>query len=87
MKKLKTCLSGHSKRFKTDFNAGQMYAESAILSTFIKQPFVFKIVVLSIFEWPLKTGFTVLLRASNQIYLVLQGVLDDMKVLPSCIKV
>ena len=33
---------------------------SAILLTFIKLPFVNKIVVLSIFEWPLKTGFTVL---------------------------
>ena len=33
---------------------------SAILSTFIKLPFVIKIFVLSIFEWPLKTGFTVL---------------------------
>ena len=33
---------------------------SAILSTFIKLPFVMKIFVLSIFEWSLKTGFTVL---------------------------
>ena len=32
---------------------------SAILSTFIKLPFVFKIFVLSIFEWPFFTGFTV----------------------------
>ena len=32
---------------------------SAILSTFIKLPFVIIIFVLSIFEWPLKTGFTV----------------------------
>ena len=32
---------------------------SAILSTFIKLPFVFKTFVLSLFEWPLKTGFTV----------------------------
>ena len=45
-------------------NAGQKYCRklqgehSAILSTFIKQPFVIKIFVLSIFEWPLKTGFT-----------------------------
>ena len=31
----------------------------AILSTYIKLPFVFKIFVLSIFERPLKTGFTV----------------------------
>ena len=30
---------------------------SAILLTCIKQPFVIKIFVLSIFEWPLKTGF------------------------------
>ena len=32
---------------------------SAILSTFIKLPFVIKIFVLSVFEWPFKTGFTV----------------------------
>ena len=32
---------------------------SAILLTFIKLPFAIKIFVLSIFEWPLKTGFTV----------------------------
>ena len=33
---------------------------SAILLTFIKLPFVIKIFVFSIFEWPLKTGFIVL---------------------------
>ena len=33
---------------------------SAILSTFIKLPFVIKIFVLSIFEWPFYTSFTVL---------------------------
>ena len=33
---------------------------SAILSTFIKLPFVIKFLVLSNFESPLKTGFTVL---------------------------
>ena len=32
---------------------------SAILSTFIKLPFVFKTFVLSIFEWLLKSGFTI----------------------------
>ena len=32
---------------------------SAILLTFIKLPIVIKIFVLSFFEWPLKTGFTV----------------------------
>ena len=48
-------------------NAGQMYCRmlqgehSAIHSTFIKLPFVIKIFVLSIFEWPFYTGFTVIL--------------------------
>ena len=32
---------------------------SAILSTFIKLRFVIEIFVLSIFEWPFYTGFTV----------------------------
>ena len=47
-------------------NAGQKYCRmlplehSAILATFTKLPFVIKTFVLSIFEWPLKTGFTVL---------------------------
>ena len=35
---------------------------SAILSTFIKLPFVIKIFVLSIFELPFYTGFTVVHR-------------------------
>ena len=34
--------------------------QSAILSTFIKLPFAIKTFVWSIFEWPLKTDFTVL---------------------------
>ena len=48
-------------------NAGQKYCRmpqrkhSAILSTFIKLPFTIKTFVLSIFKWPLKTGFTVFL--------------------------
>ena len=33
---------------------------SAILSTFIKLPFVIKIFVLSIFEWPFYIGFTLM---------------------------
>ena len=51
----KTCL----KR-QLLLNAGQKYCRmlqgehSAILSTFIKLPFVIKILVLSFFEWPLK---------------------------------
>ena len=46
-------------------NAGQKYCRmlqgehSAILPTFIRLPFVFKIFVMSIFEWPFYTGFTV----------------------------
>ena len=41
---------------------------SAILSTFIKLPFVVEIFVLSIFEWPLKTGFTVPLECQTVFY-------------------
>ena len=70
----KTCLKRPLKKedqklgFKTDYhlnNAGQKYCRmlqgehSAILLTFIKLPFVIKIFVLPIFDWPLKTGFTV----------------------------
>ena len=46
-------------------NAGQKYyrmlplEHSAILLTIIKLPFVIKIFVLSIFEWPFYSGFTV----------------------------
>ena len=39
---------------------------SAILSTFIKLPFFIKIIVLSIFEWPFYTGFTVYATSSVQ---------------------
>ena len=38
---------------------------SAILSTFVKSPFVFKTLVLSIFEWPFKTGFTVIVNSAE----------------------
>ena len=69
--KVKPVLSGHQKEdqklvFKTDYHLMQVKSiaecsseHSAILLTFIKLPFVFKTFVLSIFEWPLKTGFTV----------------------------
>ena len=46
-------------------NAGQKYCRmlqgehSAICSTFMKLPFVIKIFVLSVFEWPFDTGFIV----------------------------
>ena len=64
----KTCVKQPlSKRLKIVFqdqlslNAGQNYCRmhSAILSTFIKLPFVIKIFILSIFEWQFYTGFTV----------------------------
>ena len=71
---VKTCVKHPlSKRPKIGFRdqlsltAGQKYCRmlqgehSAILSTFIKLPFVIKIFVLSIFEWPFYTGFTVIL--------------------------
>ena len=66
----KTCVKQPlSKRPKIGFQdqllliAGQKYCRmlqgehSAILSTFIKLPFVIKIFVLSIFEWPFYIGF------------------------------
>ena len=69
---VKTCLKRPLKKnTKIGFldrlsaNAGQKYCRmlqwehSAILSTFIKLPFSIKTFVLYIFEWPLKTGFTV----------------------------
>ena len=46
--------------FKTDYCLIQVKEHSAILSTFVKLPFVIKIFVLSVFEWSLKTGFTVI---------------------------
>ena len=39
-------------------NSGQKYCRM-LLSTFVKLPFVITIFVLSIFEWPFYTGFTV----------------------------
>ena len=39
--------------------------QSAIHLTFIKLPFVIKTFVLTVFEWPLKTGFTVTLFIYN----------------------
>ena len=69
---VKPVLSSHPKRRpKLGFqdwlslNAGQKYCRmlhgehSAILLTFIKLPFVFKIFTWSIFEWPFYKGFTV----------------------------
>ena len=50
---------------RLSLNAGQKYCRmlqgehSALLATLIKLPYVIYIFVLSICEWPLKTGFTV----------------------------
>ena len=41
---------------------------SAILSTYIKLPFVIKTFVLSIFEWSLKIGFTVVIMGDFETY-------------------
>ena len=54
-------------------NAGQKYCRmlpfqhSAILSTFIKLPFVIKIFVLSIFEWSFYTGFSVVEHTNSRV--------------------
>ena len=52
--------------FKTDYRLMQVKSivecskeHSAILSNFIKLPFVIKTFILSIFEWLFYTGFTV----------------------------
>ena len=71
-KNSKTCVKRPlSRRQKIGFqdqlsrNAGQKCCRklplehSAMLLTFIKLPVVFKIFVLSLFEWPFYTGFTV----------------------------
>ena len=68
---VKPVLSGHSKttpkigfQYRLSLNAGQKYGRmlrgehSAIHSTFIKLPFPIKTFVMSVFKWPLKTGFT-----------------------------
>ena len=56
----KTCVKQPlSKRQKIVIQYQLKREHSAILSTFIKLPFAIKIFVLSIFEWPFYTGFTV----------------------------
>ena len=50
---------------------------SPILSTFIQLPFVIHIFVLSIFEWPLKTGFTVCVFVVNVLILVLINIFNS----------
>ena len=50
-----------SKRPKIGFQDQLSLCVGQKYSTFIKLPFLIKIFVLSIFEWPFYTGFTVLL--------------------------
>ena len=70
---VKPALSSHLKRKpkigfqdRLSLNAAQKYCRmlplehSAILLSCIKLPIIIKIVVLSIYEWLLKTGFTVI---------------------------
>ena len=63
----------HGFQDQLSFNADQEYCRmlqgehSAILLAYIKLPIVIKIFVLSVFEWPFYTGFTV--------YFVLKSVL------------
>ena len=60
-------------QYQLSLNAGQKYCRmlqrehSALLSAFIKLLFIFKTFVLSIFEWPLKTGFTCFFEQDHQI--------------------
>ena len=44
---------------------------SAILSTFIRLPFIIKIFILSIFEWPFYKGFTIRLSVLSQVIIQL----------------
>ena len=93
---VKHVLSGHSKntpkvgfRNRLLLNAGQKYCRmlqgehSAILSTFIKLTIVIKICVLSIFEWLLKTGFTVIQLKNTNVYAYFSISAPHVSMLPS----
>ena len=75
---IKPVLNGHSnRRPKIGFqdhlllNACHKNCRYCTSSTFIKLPFVIKIFLLSIVEWPLKTGFTVTIKSSIVLVYVL----------------
>ena len=66
---------------------------SAILSTLIKFPFVIKIFVLSTFEWPFDTSFSVhngvkialfFLAYSAKLYMAVKGLKKDSDYLKIC---
>ena len=50
---------------------------SAILLTFIKLPFSIKTFVLSIFKWPLMTGFTVYRADQGGHFVLIYSALHD----------
>ena len=54
----KTATLKKTKKLVFKTNDRLKRSKVALLSTFIKLPFVIKIFVLSIFEWPFYTGFT-----------------------------
>ena len=58
---------------------GECSKHSAILLTFIKQPFVIKIFVLSIFEWLFYTGFTVLHFITADPFITLTNINDKVQ--------
>ena len=73
---LKRQKNGFQDQFS--FNAGLVLQNaqgenSATLSTFIKLPFVIKIFVLSIFEWPFYTSLTVYRFSQNSELVILLG--------------
>ena len=61
--------------FKTDYRLMQVKS-IAECSTFTKLPFVIKISVLSIFEWPLRTRFTVGICFFNNRYAITVWYMD-----------
>ena len=61
---VKPALNGHSQKdqklvFKTNYCLMQVKSIAECSFDLLKLPFVIKIFVLSIFEWPFYTGFTV----------------------------
>ena len=67
--------------FKTDYHLMKVKSITAILSSFIKLPFVIKIFVLSTFEWRLKTDVT---ETHITLLYSLYVFCNSTKQLPSC---
>ena len=58
----------HQRSLISTFVIRFQVEHSAILSIFIKLPFVIKLFVLPIFEWSFYTGFTVLNTVNSEIF-------------------